>query len=207
MGGTALGRLANRLTLEQHKALQAFCRAQLTPFFPAIYHARDLADKLTHGDLDILCEWDGYDPDMKIKGYEEDLGDAHLAGGSDIKDTSTAEDADNLRIRAWCAAICKALGGFGWARNGWKTPLISIGVHCKDLDIPGAADIKPTAEQKVLGKEVSLGTSSAQHGVYAHARRLSPFGKSISSWFHLLPVHSSCSRPRTVTHSLSSPSH
>lgn len=112
MGGNAFPpTTATRLTSTQHTALLAYCRARL-PFTP-IAAPRYLTSKVTHGDLDVLCGWDGV-------GYSPGKGGARgvLTPGEhdldpDLKMTSPAPE-----VNAWCHALTARLGGTKWTRSG-----------------------------------------------------------------------------------------
>ncbi|ORX34057.1 hypothetical protein BD324DRAFT_658098 [Kockovaella imperatae] len=183
MGGNALGRQANRMSLPQHRAFSTYCQERLEPFFKGIYKWKDLKDKESHGDLDLVCAWDEYDPTAHVKGYEEDLRFTHQVqerkgipsasnaspnsglsvagdgatvqapGGKATWSKGLALHPDNLKFRAWVSDLAKALNASAWARNGIKTPIISFAVLCEDLPFEEAQDVQPTEEQKAAGHE------------------------------------------------------
>jgi len=58
MGGNALGP-AVRLTTTQHAALERYCRQKLSGHFEVMASLAYLRSKEMHGDLDLICGWEG----------------------------------------------------------------------------------------------------------------------------------------------------
>lgn len=136
MGGTALGRRAQSLTSPQFDKLASFCKSQLTTLFPDIRIEYCPRDKLIHGDVDLLCSWDGVGVGQHIGGY----------------DRSDEDKGTHPVLRALAFEMMNLLGGVKWVR---KSDQVNIAIPCNVIGVKG------TDEQvsKRLIKESQLSVS------------------------------------------------
>lgn len=133
MGGKAFGRQATRMTTSQSLRLQALCFKGLQGFFHKILPLRHYTHKETHGDIDILCAWQG----IKLGQFTRqiDCGNVDTATQEVNRDWSEVTcDSGKDVFAEWCEAVAAGIGGIRWTRFNYETPVLSIMAPCRIFD-------------------------------------------------------------------------
>ena len=106
MGGNAFLTPAHRLTTVQLEELTSHVANLLRPIFPLTAPLRAFTTKETHGDLDLVCAWEGMGVLHDMRGAE--------SGGADYEYVQTGKVA----MRDFCESIAAAVGAVRWKRGG-----------------------------------------------------------------------------------------
>nr|ODN89569.1 hypothetical protein L203_02282 [Cryptococcus depauperatus CBS 7841] len=124
MGGNAFDTTATRLSVEEHNTLTTLLLNLLTLDFARCSVPRTVSVKNSHGDIDILCAYEG----AIVGGDEECI--AGLDGLGEVKPLRNAKPVVGREVeemRQLGLTLGKKLGAICWRRNGnefhFKLPL------------------------------------------------------------------------------------
>jgi hypothetical protein len=132
MGGKVFDRPAARLDNAQFSRLETYCHRILRPFFQDILTNRHLGEKETHGDIDLLCAWDGVDVGTYIRGQdrgrvlEEADGAATQPTGEEDQGASVKRLFEGTQFTAWIECIARNFKAEEWTRLGTEVHILAL---------------------------------------------------------------------------------
>lgn len=132
MGGKVFDRPAARLINAQFSRLETYCHRILRPFFQDILTNRHLGEKETHGDIDLLCAWDGVDVGTYIRGQdrgrvlEEADGAATQPTGEEDQGASVKRLFEGTQFTAWIECIARNFKAEEWTRLGTEVHILAF---------------------------------------------------------------------------------
>jgi len=161
MGGGAFLQPAIRLSTQQHQAFEQYCKQSLKHHFQTIVSPRFLGDKSFHGDLDLVCAWQGGKVGTTFKGQDSGrlakdprssgMGDSELVnrtalsataqGGPDTSEERQLEsDPDTTaQTKQWTEDVVQALRGDQWQRMNVEAPILSVGIPLSVFEQQGGS--------------------------------------------------------------------
>ena len=128
MGGTSFGQSQSLITV-QHRAFEEWCASQLSGVSLEVRSFRYLLDKEVHGDLDLICAYDGIEMPRSAKGNNAGRLDAD---GSEI-DPPNKLTREQQSVRDVYVEIARALKAYAWHRSTFDVPVLSLAVRCREV--------------------------------------------------------------------------
>ena len=162
MGGGSFNHRAERLTTAQLDALEVHCIKTLRPFFKDIRALRNLDNKATHGDLDLMVgseqmtrgiRWTGYDGGhldfneqsalvYNVRKHEDDGRERKMGN----------EHPVYAHWKAWFISIARAVQAVQWNRSGGTSVKVAVAIPCTIIEAHfGHVDGSEVSDASVLG--------------------------------------------------------
>lgn len=155
MGGNVFLVPAKRLSTPELLSFLGHVKDRLNPYFQGMEITRFFDDKITHGDLDVLCGiwmggegWKGADQEGVLapgESYKPDSGRDFTKMLGKVKEKEWTRDD----VEAFAKLLAFKLGATKWRKHGWE---ISFAIPCSVLGGTGKGESAGPSDVSLISR-------------------------------------------------------